>query len=72
MWKSGSPCGEAILNGVSSDSAAVEVGGGPWAQPWTAGPATFQVTTGLRPLYRKKIPLSVWRQVRDLVSTASL
>jgi len=27
--------------------------------------------TGLRPLYRKKIPLSVWRKDSDLVSTAS-
>jgi len=29
----------------------------------------IHLTTGLMPLYRKKIPLSVWRKVRDLVST---
>jgi hypothetical protein len=29
-------------------------------------------TTGLRPMYRKEIPLSVWHKVRYMVSTASL
>jgi hypothetical protein len=29
-------------------------------------------TTGLRPMCRKEIPISVWRKIRNLVSTAAL